>query len=96
MERTMPSEVRPETDALAVTVRRAASLMFNEQDLTERDAPAHACALSCEMLIDLKGGDRDVTADVIAILLSASAEATTASDRPARLGPPPSSGPAPA
>ena len=47
----MMSKVSLETDAVAATARRAASLMFNEHDLSEGDALARACALICEMLV---------------------------------------------
>ena len=96
LERAMMSEVRLETDALAVTARRAASLMFNEQNLTEGDALPRACALICEMLVGWTGGDMDAMADVIAMLLNASAQATTARDFMARLAPTPLSASAPA
>ena len=82
------SKVSLETDPLAATARRAASLMFNEHDLSEGDALARACALICEMLVGWAGGDMDVRAEVIAMLLNASAEATTATDFLARLTPP--------
>ena len=72
------SKVSLETDAVAATARRAASLMFNEHDLSEGDALARACALICEMLVGWVGGDMNVRTEVIAILLNASAEATTA------------------
>jgi hypothetical protein len=89
-ERTMMSKVRLETDALAATARRAASLMFNEHDLSEADALARACALICEMLVGWAAvGDMNVRAEVIAMLLNSSAEATTATDFLARLTPPP-------
>lgn len=91
-ERTMMSEVRLETDALAATARRAASLMFNEHDLSEGDALSRACALICEMLVGWAGGDMNVRAEVIAMLLNASAEATMTSN----LTPPPLSTSAPA
>ena len=76
----MMSKVSLETDALAATARRAASLMFNEHDLSEDDALARACALICEMLVGWAGGDMNVRAEVIAMLLNSSAEATTATD----------------
>ena len=77
----MMSKVRLETDALAATARRAASLMFNEHDLSEADALARARALICEMLVGWAGGDMNVRAEVIAMLL--------ATDFLARLTPPP-------
>jgi hypothetical protein len=88
-ERTMMSKVRLETDGLAATARRAASLMFNEHDLSEADALARAGALICEMPVGWAGGDMNVRAEVIAMLLNSSAEATTATDFLARLTPPP-------
>ena len=91
----MMSKVSLETDALAATARRAASLMFNEHDLSEDDALARACALICEMLVGWAGGDMNVRAEVIAMLLNSSAEATTATDFLARLMPPPLSASAP-
>jgi hypothetical protein len=84
----MMSEVRLETDAFAATARRATSLMFYEHDLSEGDALARACALICEILVGWAGGDMNVRAEVIAMLLNASAEATTTSDFLARLTPP--------
>jgi hypothetical protein len=69
---------------------------FNEQNLTEGDALPRACALICEMLVGWTGGDMDAMADVIAMLLNASAQATTARDFMARLAPTPLSASAPA
>ncbi len=98
LERKMASEVRLETDALVATARRAASLMLSEQDLSDGETLARACALCalliCEMLLGRAGGGLDVTADVIAMLLSAYAEATTTSDFVARLDPSFSAAPA--
>ena len=85
----MMSKVSLETDALAATAQRAASLMFNEHDLSKDDALARAGALICEMLVGWTGGDMNVRAEVIAMLLNSSAEATTATDFLARLTPPP-------
>ncbi len=86
------TEYQLETDALAATARQAASLMFNEHDLTDGDALPRACTLICEMLIGWTGGDLDVTSEVIGMLLNASAEATTTNDFLAGLTPLPPTG----